>query len=62
MGKDLMDLFTDDVIHRIHQNLVTNPKIRWKESMKKRLGLPLETKRPGIKERQHTTQETANAA
>jgi DNA repair photolyase len=42
MGKDLMDLFTDDVIHRIHQNLVT--------------------KRPGINERQHTTQETANAA
>jgi DNA repair photolyase len=62
MGKDLMDLFTDDVIHRIHQNLVTNPKIRWKESMKKRLGLPLETKSPGMKERRHRTQETANAA
>ncbi len=48
MGQELMESFTDPVVRRIYANLKDDPLIRWKESMKKRLGLPLEKKSPGV--------------
>lgn len=48
MGQELMESFTDPVVRRIYANLQGDPLIRWKESMKKRLGLPLEKKSPGV--------------
>jgi DNA repair photolyase len=47
MGKELTESFTDATVRRIYANLKDDPLVRWKESMKKRLGLKLETKSPG---------------
>ena len=39
MGRQLMASFTDEVVARIYANLKDDPKIRWKDSMRKRLKL-----------------------
>ena len=48
MGQELVESFTDPVVRRIYANLKEDQLIRWKESMKKRLGLPLARHAPGV--------------
>ena len=51
MGKELMGLFTDEVIIRIFRNLTADPLIRWKESMRMRLGMEPTNKSPEVEQK-----------
>jgi hypothetical protein len=48
MGKELTESFTDPVVRRIYANLKEDQLVRFKDSMCKRLGLPLMKTSPGV--------------